>query len=227
MDNFFASVFNGTTATAGNFFLCVAIAFAAGLAFAFICYFRSQSSKSFFITTALLPVTVAVVIILVNGNIGAGVAVAGAFSLVRFRSAAGTAKEICIIFAAMTAGLAFGMGYLAYGAIFILAAGGAIAVFSATKIWEKKSSPKEKKLRVTIPEDLDYTMVFDEVLGEYAEKYELVKVKSVNMGSMFRVSYLVTLKNPADEKKMLDDIRTRNGNLEVMLERTDFEPAEL
>lgn len=227
MDNFFASVFNGTTATAGNFFLCVAVAFAAGLVFAFICYFRSQSSKSFFITTALLPVTVAVVIILVNGNIGAGVAVAGAFSLVRFRSAAGTAKEICIIFAAMTAGLAFGMGYLAYGAIFILAAGGAIAVFSATKIWEKKSSPKEKKLRVTIPEDLDYTTVFDEVLGEYAEKYELVKVKSVNMGSMFRVSYLVTLKNPADEKKMLDDIRTRNGNLEVMLERTDLEPAEL
>lgn len=227
MDNFFASVFNGTTATAGNFFFCVAVAFAAGLAFAFICYFRSQSSKSFFITTALLPVTVAVVIILVNGNIGAGVAVAGAFSLVRFRSAAGTAKEICIIFAAMTAGLAFGMGYLAYGAIFILAAGGAIAVFSATKIWEKKSSPKEKKLRVTIPEDLDYTTVFDEVLGEYAEKYELIKVKSVNMGSMFRVSYLVTLKNPADEKKMLDDIRTRNGNLEVMLERTDLEPAEL
>ena len=171
--------------------------------------------------------TVAVVIILVNGNIGAGVAVAGAFSLVRFRSAAGTAKEICIIFAAMTAGLAFGMGYIAYGAIFILAAGGAIAAFSATKIWEKKSSPKEKKLRVTIPEDLDYTTVFDEVLGEYAEKYELVKVKSVNMGSMFRVSYLVTLKNPADEKEMLDDIRTRNGNLEVMLERTDFEPAEL
>lgn len=227
MDNFFASVFNGTTATAGNFFLCVAVAFAAGLAFAFICYFRSQSSKSFFITTALLPMTVAVVIILVNGNIGAGVAVAGAFSLVRFRSAAGTAKEICIIFAAMTAGLAFGMGYLAYGAIFILAAGGAIAAFSATKIWEKKSSPKEKKLRVTIPEDLDYTTVFDEVLGEYAEKYELIKVKSVNMGSMFRVSYLVTLKNPADEKKMLDDIRTRNGNLEVMLERTDLEPAEL
>lgn len=227
MNNFFASVFNGTTATAGNFFLCVAVAFAAGLAFAFICYFRSQSSKSFFITTALLPMTVAVVIILVNGNIGAGVAVAGAFSLVRFRSAAGTAKEICIIFAAMTAGLAFGMGYLAYGAIFILAAGGAIAAFSATKIWEKKSSPKEKKLRVTIPEDLDYTTVFDEVLGEYAEKYELVKVKSINMGSMFRVSYLVTLKNPADEKKMLDDIRTRNGNLEVMLERTDFEPAEL
>ena len=226
MDNFFASVFDGGT-TAGNFFLCVAVAFAAGIAFAFICYFRSQSSKSFFITTALLPMTVAVVIILVNGNIGAGVAVAGAFSLVRFRSAAGTAKEICIIFAAMTAGLAFGMGYLAYGAIFILVAGGAIAAFSATKIWEKKPSPKEKKLRVTIPEDLDYTTVFDEVLRVYAEKYELVKVKSVNMGSMFRVSYLVTMKNPADEKKMLDEIRTRNGNLEVMLERTDFETVEL
>ena len=219
MDNFFASVFNGTTATAGNFFLCVAVAFAAGLAFAF--------SKSFFITTALLPMTVAVVIILVNGNIGAGVAVAGAFSLVRFRSAAGTAKEICIIFAAMTAGLAFGMGYLAYGAIFTLVSGGAIAAFSATKIWEKKSVPKDKRLRVTIPEDLDYTTVFDDVLNTYTVKHELVKVKSVNMGSMFRLDYLVTLKSLADEKKLLDELRTRNGNLEVMLERTDFATAEL
>ena len=203
MDNFFASVFNGTTATAGNFFLCVAVAFAAGLAFAFICYFRSQSSKSFFITTALLPMTVAVVIILVNGNIGAGVAVAGAFSLVRFRSAAGTAKEI------------------------ILVSGGAIAAFSATKIWEKKSVPKDKRLRVTIPEDLDYTTVFDDVLNTYTVKHELVKVKSVNMGSMFRLDYLVTLKSLADEKKLLDELRTRNGNLEVMLERTDFATAEL
>ena len=227
MDNFFASVFNGTTATAGNFFLCVAVAFAAGLAFAFICYFRSQSSKSFFITTALLPMTVAVVIILVNGNIGAGVAVAGAFSLVRFRSAAGTAKEICIIFAAMTAGLAFGMGYLAYGAIFTLVSGSAIAAFSATKIWEKKSVPKDKRLRVTIPEDLDYTTVFDDVLNTYTVKHELVKVKSVNMGSMFRLDYLITLKSLADEKKLLDELRTRNGNLEVMLERTDFATAEL
>ena len=127
----------------------------------------------------------------------------------------------------MTAGLAFGMGYLAYGAIFILVSGGAIAAFSATKIWEKKSVPKDKRLRVTIPEDLDYTTVFDDVLNTYTVKHELVKVKSVNMGSMFRLDYLVTLKSLADEKKLLDELRTRNGNLEVMLERTDFNTAEL
>lgn len=227
MDKFFDSVFSDGTTTAGYFFLSIAVALAAGIIFAFMCYFKTKSSKSFFITTALLPATVAVVIILVNGNIGAGVAVAGAFSLVRFRSAAGTAKEICIIFVAMAAGLAFGMGYLAYGALFTVIAGGVLIAFSATKIWEKKPNLKEKKLCITIPEDLDYCSVFDDLLKTYTERYDLIKVKSVNMGSMFRVSYNITLKDTVQEKQLIDELRCRNGNLEIYIERTDFEVTEL
>ena len=227
MDKLFASVFSDGTTSVGNFFLVLAVAFASGILFAFMCRFREKTSKSFSVSTAILPATVATVIMLVNGNIGAGVAVAGAFSLVRFRSAAGTAKEICVIFIAMAAGLAFGMGYLAYGIVFLLVAGGLLMAFSATKIWESKPTPKEKKLVITIPEGLDYTAVFDDLMSEYTEKSELVKVKSVNMGSMFRLTYLVTLKDAAKEKAFLDDLRCRNGTLEISCGRIDTENTEL
>lgn len=224
---FFNSIFTDGTVTAGTFFLCLLVAIASGIAYAFLCYFKSNSSKSFFITAAMLPAVVAVVIIMVNGNIGAGIAIAGAFSLVRFRSAQGTAKEICTIFVAMTAGLAFGMGYLAYGVLFLIIMGAVILATSATKIWERKPDQKHKRLTVTLPEDLDYNSIFEDLFAKYTVKSELVKVKTVNMGSMFRITYDVTLKNPADEKKFIDEIRTRNGNLEVLMARTDLEQAEL
>lgn len=227
MDNIFASVFSGGSTSAGLFLLCVAMALISGAAFAFACFFKSESTKSFFVSIALLPATVAVVIMLVNGNVGAGVAVAGAFSLVRFRSASGTAKEICMIFIAMASGLAFGMGYIAFGVLFLVIAGGALIAFSALKIWEKRPNLKNKQLCVTIPEDLDYTSVFDDVFDRYTEKHELLKVKTVNFGSMFRVKYAVTLKNAADEKAFIDEIRRLNGNLEVLLERIDLQQAEL
>ena len=222
MNKFFETVF-ADGATAGYVFLSVGVALLAGVVLAFLCYFKTKSTKSFFVTTALIPAAVALVIILVNGNIGAGIAVAGAFSLVRFRSAPGTAKEICIIFVAMAAGLAFGMGYLAYGAIFTVVAGGIILAFSATKIWEKKPRAAEKRLTVTIPEDLDYGTVFDDILNAYTVKHELVKAKSINMGSMFRVTYDITLKDPSSEKQFLDELRVRNGNLEISLGRADLE----
>lgn len=224
---FFDSVFTDGTVTAGTFFLCLAVALASGIAYTFLCYFKSRSSKSFFITTAMLPAVVAVVIILVNGNIGAGIAIAGAFSLVRFRSAQGTAKEICTIFVSMTSGLAFGMGYLAYGVLFLLVMGAIMLVLSITKIWERKPDQKQKRVTITLPEDLDYTSVFEDVFSTYTTKHDLVKVKTVNMGSMFRITYDVILKNPADEKKFIDEIRIRNGNLEVLVARTDLDQAEL
>lgn len=227
MDKLFESVSANGTMSAGYFFLCIAVALAAGIVLALMCCLKTRSSKSFFVTTALLPASVAMVIILVNGNIGAGVAVAGAFSLVRFRSAPGTAKEICIIFVAMAAGLAFGMGYLAYGVLFTVIMGAILLLFSATRIWEKKPDLKNKKLCITIPEDLDYGSVFEDLLQKYTVKYDLLKVKSVNMGSMFRVTYGITLKDPAQEKNFIDELRCRNGNLEISLERTDLEQAEL
>ena len=235
MDKFFGSIFsngNNTTEaflkiTTDTFFLCLGVAILAGIALAFLCYFKSQSSKSFFVTTAIIPAAVATIIILVNGNIGAGITVAGAFSLVRFRSAQGTAKEICIIFVAMVSGLAFGLGYLAYGAIFALGAGLCILISSAFKIWEKKPDAKNKTLRITIPEDLDYTSVFDDIFKKYTSRHELVRVKSADLGSVFRITYDITLTDPAQEKAFIDELRVRNGNLDILLERTDYRNADL
>ena len=171
--------------------------------------------------------TVAAGIAIVNGNLGVGVAIAGAFGLVRFRSAPGTAREIAAIFIAMAAGLAFGTGYLAYGAIFLVACG--IILFVFALITEKKKGAKslEKIIKITIPETLDYTTVFDDVFSEYTARSELEKVKSVNMGSMFRLSYRVTLKNAESEKALLDAIRIRNGNLEIQCSRADLAEKEL
>ncbi len=218
--NIFASLFEDTTSVSvTNFFIVMAVALGAGIIYSFLCYFKGKSSKSFLITTALVPAAVAMVIMLVNGNIGVGVAVAGAFGLVRFRSAQGSAKEILIIFIAMAAGLAFGTGYLAYGAIFLVLAGVILFVLNLTKIWEKKSDKATKLMKVTIPEDLDYVSVFDDLFEQYTKDAELVKTKSVNMGSMFRLTYKLTLKDPSQEKKFIDDIRCRNGNLEIVMER--------
>lgn len=227
MDNLFQSLFANGSATPAAFFLCLGAALLCGILFSSLCFVRSRSSKSFFVTLALLPPSVALVILLVNGNVGAGVAVAGAFSLVRFRSAPGTAREIAMIFLAMASGLAFGMGYLAYGALSLLLAGGVLLLFSCLSLWEQKPDEKEKKLTVTIPENLDYTALFDDLFSAYTEKHSLLLVKSIQMGSLFRLTYRITLKDPSREKELLDSLRERNGNLELSLERTDLEPAEL
>lgn len=227
MDNIFESIFKTNSNNILESIIVILIALIVGVGFSFMAYVKTKSSKSFFITTALLPMTVAIVIMLVNGNIGAGIAVAGAFSLVRFRSAQGSAKEICIIFIAMAAGLALGMGYIFYAIIFILISGSVLIVFSSTKIWERKPNLKEKRLQITIPEGLDYTTVFDDLLNKYTEKAELIKVKSVNMGSMFRITYLVILKDLLKEKKFIDELRCRNGNLEISLERVELDNPDL
>ncbi len=226
-DSVFYKEGQNTIVTPTGVFVCLGIALLAGIIFATLCYFKTKSTKSFLVATALLPMVVALVIILVNGNIGAGVAIAGAFSLVRFRSAPGTAKEICIIFISMAAGLTFGMGFIAYGCIFVVASGIILWFIDLIKIWEKPPVIKDKNIRITLPEDLDYTNIFNDVFEKYTTKYELVKAKTINMGSMFRVDYRVTLKDVKQEKEMIDELRIRNGNLEVYVQRTDCVSPDL
>ena len=223
----FESIFSDGNVAAVGFFIALGVALACGVIFAFLSCYKSGSSSNFFICIALLPMTVAAVIAIVNGNLGVGVAIAGAFGLVRFRSAPGTAREIAAIFIAMASGLAFGTGYLAYGAIFLVVCGIILFVFAI--INEKKNASKglEKIIKVTIPETLDYTTVFDDLFSEYTVLSELEKVKTVNMGSMFRLSYRVTLKNAESEKALLDAIRIRNGNLEIQCSRADVVEKEL
>ena len=223
----FNSLFSDGDISSLDIFWCIIAALISGIIFSFMCYFKSRSTKSFLIASSLLPAVVALVIILVNGNIGAGIAIAGAFSLVRFRSAPGTAKEICIIFISMAAGLAFGMGFIGYGAIFMALLGGVLMLLNWLNIWNRKVDIKEKRIKIVIPEELDYSNVFDDIFDKYLDKAEVVKVKTINMGSMFSVYYDVTFKDVRLEKQMIDEIRCRNGNLEVLVQRLDFEKSEL
>ena len=211
----------------GDFLLCVVCALAVGLLLAACYMYRTRYTKSFVTTLALLPSVVCVVIMMVNGNVGAGVAVAGAFSLVRFRSVPGTAKEIGAIFLAMGTGIIVGMGYLGYAILCAAVLGGASALYSRLDFGCTKKSALQKTLQITIPEDLDYTGVFDDILRQYASEYELVQVKTTHMGSLFRLTYHLTLRAANQEKQFLDELRCRNGNLEISVSKQVTETGEL
>lgn len=204
----------GTGWDAKTFFLCLAVSLLLGAGIAWLSAFRSKSTKSFTVTLAILPAIVQVVIMLVNGNLGAGVAVAGAFSLVRFRSAPGTAKEIGAIFLSMTVGLATGMGYVLLAVVFTAVLAGILLLLEVLKFGE--SNTAERILRITIPESLDYDGIFDALLEEYTKESALEKVKTTNMGTMYELTYRIVLKTNEVPKAFLDGIRCLNGNLNVL-----------
>lgn len=210
-----------------DFLLCMGVSLALGLALALTYMYRARYTKSFVVTLALLPAVVCVVIMLVNGNVGTGVAVAGAFSLVRFRSVPGTAKEICTLFLAVGAGLIVGMGYLGFAALFTLVMCTAFLAYNRLDLGAEKNTKKYKILSVTIPEDLDYSCIFDDIFQEYARSCELARVKTTNMGSMFKLTYYVILWDVQREKEMIDKIRCRNGNLEISVSNQETVGMEL
>ena len=210
------SILDGGT-TVSAFLICTAVSLILGLGTALVSMYRSKCSQSFAVTLAVLPAIVQVVIMLVNGNIGAGVAVAGTFSLVRFRSAPGTAKEIVGIFLAMTIGLATGMGYLLLAAVLFLII--ALALLLLTKLGFGKESPEERILRITIPENLDYDGLFDDLLEQYTRSWSLERVKTTNMGTLYELQYRVLLPGGTMPKALFDEIRCRNGNLNVVCGR--------
>lgn len=170
---------------------------------------------------------VCVVIMMVNGNVGTGVAVAGAFSLVRFRSAPGSAKEIGMIFLAMGAGLICGMGYLAYSVLFAVIMGLAVVLFSVAGEALLRGGSADKTLHITIPEDLNYSAVFDDLFRTYTAKCETVSVKTTNMGSLYKLTYHITMKHPEQEQEFIDELRCRNGNLEISMTRQEAPSYEL
>jgi len=210
-----------------DFLLCLFVSLLLGLVMALAYTYKTKYTKSFLITLAMLPAVVCVVIMMVNGNIGAGVAVAGAFSLVRFRSAPGTGREIVTLFLAMGAGLIAGMGYLGFAVLFTLIMCGVFLLYSGLHLGTGRDDALYKTLKITIPEDLDYTGVFDDLFEAYTRESELVKVKTTNMGSMFRLTYNVKLRDKSKEKELIDAIRIRNGNLEIMVSKQENETREL
>lgn len=229
LNSLFGGIFDSDTTaviSVSNFLLCVGLSLLLGIVMALSYTFKTRYTKSFLLTLAMLPAVVCVVIMMVNGNIGTGVAVAGAFSLVRFRSAPGTAKEIAMIFLAMGTGLIAGMGYLGYAVLFTVIMCLVFMLYNALNLGERDIS-SYKTLAVTIPEDLNYTEVFDDILKHYASSYELKKVKTTNMGSMFRLTYDIALKDKKFEKEMIDAIRVRNGNLEISISNQEVPNSEL
>lgn len=212
----FYSIYSATVAPA-QFFLMAAVTLLAGVVYAWVMSFCIRSTKRFFLVTALIPFIVASVITFVNGNIGAGVAVGGAFGLIRFRSAPGSADEIAAILMAMGSGIAFGMGYLAYGVIILIALALIYLLLSKLHFFEHRSMSAERLLRITIPEALEYEGTFDEIFARYLASAENAGVKTTGMGSMFRLSFRIRMKDPAEEKAFIDELRTRNGNLEIAI----------
>ena len=212
------------TLTASNFLLSFAISLALGFVIAGLYMFRSHYSKSFVMTLVMLPAVVQVVILLVNGNLGVGVAVAGTFSLVRFRSVPGTAREITSIFLAMAVGLAAGMGYLGIAVLLVVVLGAVSMILTITSFGDQRN---RKDLRITIPESLNYTDVFDDILKSYAKNWELVHVKTTNMGSLYKLTYQIEMKDTSEEKKMIDELRCCNGNLEISCMTSSFGKEEL
>lgn len=210
-----------------DFLLCLGASLVIGILMAFAYMYRTRYTKSFVVTLALLPAVVCVVIMMVNGNVGTGVAVAGAFSLVRFRSVPGTAKEICTLFLAMGAGLIAGMGYLGFALLFTAVMCIMFVLYNRLDFGTKKNSQIFKTFTITIPEDLDYSGIFDDIFSEFTTSHDLVRVKSTNMGSMFKLTYNVMLRDVTREKEMIDKIRCRNGNLEIAVSKQETVGTEL
>lgn len=230
LDTLFHGLFDTTltdTIAPGDFLLCVGVSLLLGLLLCGMTMWRSRFSRSLMVALAILPAVVCVVIMMVNGNVGTGVAVAGAFNLVRFRSAPGSAREIGALFVAMGTGLITGMGYLGYGVLFTLILGAAMMVYNAVSLRASAVSAAERTLHITIPEDLDYAGVFEPVLAQYTRQYALTQVKTTNMGSLFKLTYDLILKDPAQEKGFIDQLRLRNGNLEISLGHQDNTVATL
>lgn len=230
IDNLFRGLFDTDMTvdiTPAEFLTCLGVSLGIGLILAALYQYHTRYTRSFVVTLALLPAVVCVVIMMVNGNVGTGVAVAGTFSLVRFRSAPGTAREICAIFLAMAAGLIAGMGYLGYAVLCTLVLGGAELLFRMLSAKADGGASLYKTLHITIPEDLDYSDVFDEPLREFTREYELTSVKTTNMGSLFRLTYNITLRDSRTEKSLIDRLRCRNGNLEITVSKQETAIGEL
>jgi hypothetical protein len=193
--------------------VCTAVSFFAGIMTAAAYSFRQITNRNFVITLALMPVIVQLIIMLVNGKVGTGIAVMGAFSLVRFRSVAGTAKEITSIFLAMALGLATGTGNIGYAVLFTMLINGMLILFSFIGFGETRN--RARNLKIVIPENLDYTGVFQDLFAEYTRQASLERVRTVNLGSLYELQYIIVLKDNSREKELIDKLRARNSNLEI------------
>lgn len=225
LNQLFNDVFTSTAVKPLTMLEAIGVALVLGLVVAKVYQYKTVYSKSFVMSLALLPALIAVVIFLVNGSLGAGVAVMGAFSLIRFRSAPGGAKELVSIFLVMTIGIAIGMGYLVFATVFTLIMSLAMLLLEVVNFGQMKHSMRQ--LTIVIPESLDYESIFDDIFNKAANHVELANVKTSDMGSLFKIKYIIQLNGRMTEKELIDALRTRNGNLEIAISRYITKENEL
>lgn len=200
-----------------SFLLCELTAVVLGFGTALIFLVKDRHTGAFSQALALLPPVVSLVIMLVNGNIGAGLAVAGTFALVRFRSAPGSAKEITGLFIAVAIGLACGMGYVGVAVIFFVLMAAYVLLLGSFRFGE--AGVRHRHLKITVPENTDYETLFDDLFEKYTTVHELVKVRTTNMGTLYELHYQIQLKDPSHTREFIDAIRCRNGNLNILCSR--------
>lgn len=225
LSHLFYDIFTDTAVDPAMMMLAIGVSLLLGLVVAKVYQFKTVYSKSFAMSLALLPTLIAIVIFLVNGSLGAGVAVMGAFSLIRFRSAPGGAKELVSIFLVMTIGIAIGMGYLVFATVFTLIMSLVMLLLEVVNFGQMKHSMRQ--LTVVIPESLDYESIFDDIFNKAVNHVELANVKTSDMGSLFKIKYIIQLSGRMTEKELIDALRTRNGNLEIAISRYITKENEL
>lgn len=225
LNKLFYDIFTDTAVDPAMMMLAIGVSLFLGLVIAKVYQFKTVYSKSFVMSLALLPTLIAIVIFLVNGSLGAGVAVMGAFSLIRFRSAPGGAKELVSIFLVMTIGIAIGMGYLVFATVFTLIMSLAMLLLEVVNFGQMKHSMRQ--LTIVIPESLDYESIFDDIFNKAANHVEMANVKTSDMGSLFKIKYIIQLNGRMTEKELIDALRTRNGNLEIAISRYITKENEL
>lgn len=225
LSHLFYDIFTDTAVDPAMMLLAIGVSLLLGLVVAKVYQFKTVYSKSFVMSLALLPPLIAIVIFLVNGSLGAGVAVMGAFSLIRFRSAPGGAKELVSIFLVMTIGIAIGMGYLVFATVFTLIMSLVMLLLEVVNFGQMKHSMRQ--LTVVIPESLDYESIFDDIFNKAVNHVELANVKTSDMGSLFKIKYIIQLNGRMTEKELIDALRTRNGNLEIAISRYITKENEL
>ena len=224
MTNIFGSIFTGSL-TLGQFLLAIIASMIMGLILSIVFMYRNTYTKSFISALVLIPAVETVVIMLVNDNLGVGMSVAGSFALIRFRSVKGNARELVAVFIAMTIGIICGTGFVALAGVFTLLLCAVMLAMTLTEFG--KLNEDQRYLKITIPESLDYDKVFEDILDRYTSSHELETIKTLTLGSLFRVEYSLTMKDDSKVKEMIDEIRTRNGNLEILCSKPATDREEL
>ncbi|MBQ3474977.1 MAG: DUF4956 domain-containing protein [Bacilli bacterium] len=211
----------GDSLTFSSASICIITSIILGIFISFVHMKTTKYNKNFIVSLSVMPLIVSMIIIMVNGNLGTSVAIVGAFSLIRFRSIPGNSKEIISVFLAMSIGLAIGMGQVVFASLVTLVTGLILLLLTYSKFGNEET--KYKTLDILIPEDLDYDTVFDKVLKKYTEVFEIIKVKTSNMGSLYELKYKIEMKKNISEKKFIDELRVLNGNLKISISKAETE----